>query len=275
MHWKRPLLWTVALLTAATACTVPSHSAPRPAAHGGQERAQGQERRPAPAPVPSSQRSAAPSAGLPSVGVLLDDEGHWCTASVVASPRGNVVATAAHCVYEYGVYAEGFSFVPGFRGKGAASAPYGKWRVRAIQVDDAWRRTGDDARDYAFLTLEPDGRGRQVQQVVGGAPADWGSGPRRHVTVVGYPNEEHNPANRPISCTTDTAEDPDLAGSMVMRCAGFWDGTSGSPWLADHRDAAHPGRVIGVLSGGDTDTTSTAVLFDARARALYTRAVKA
>lgn len=35
---------------------------------------------------------------FPTVGVLTANGEHWCTASVVDSPKGNVVATAAHCV---------------------------------------------------------------------------------------------------------------------------------------------------------------------------------
>ncbi|MDN3294547.1 trypsin-like peptidase domain-containing protein [Streptomyces ficellus] len=260
MHGKRPsprpLLWIAALTVVATAgaCAGPSHSAPRARA--------------ATSGPPAPQRSAAPGAGLPSVGVLLDAHGHWCTASVVDSPKGNVVATAAHCVYGDGAATENFSFAPAYSGKARNPAPYGEWKVRSVAVDDAWREHADDAHDYAFLTLEADGRGRQVQQVVGAAKPEWTSGPVRRVTVVGYPNKEHNPADGPVSCTTGTAKDPHLAGSMVMECDGFFDGTSGSPWLAD-------GRLIGVLSGGDTDTESTAVLFDARTRALYDRAVKA
>ncbi|QGV78601.1 trypsin-like serine protease [Streptomyces ficellus] len=260
MRWKRPLLWIVAVVTTATACGGASHSAPRAGGSPGGV-ASGK---------PAPQRSAAASAGLPTVGVLLDEDGHWCTASVVDSPRGNVVATAAHCVYADGSASSDFSFAPGYGGKGAGRTPYGTWKVRTVQVADAWKAAGDDAdaHDYAFLTLDPDSRGRQVQQVVGAARPDWTSGPERRVTVTGYPNADHNPDGTPVTCTTDTRRDPDLAGSMRMECDGFFDGTSGSPWLAD-------GRLIGVLSGGDTDTESTAVVFDARTRALYDRAVKA
>ncbi|MGW0779019.1 trypsin-like serine protease [Streptomyces sp. NPDC002835] len=283
MHWKRPLarplarslIWlvAVAVLIAATACAGPSRPAPRKDADGGKSAGSN-----ASAATPAPQRSGVPFAGLPSVGVLLDGEdgenGHWCTASVVDSPKGNMVTTAAHCVFGGGSAKEDFSFAPGFHGAGGTT-PYGTWKVRAVQVDDGWKDDGDDAHDYAFLTLDPDERGRQVQHVVGAAAPDWSSGPRRRVTVVGYPNEEHNPANQAVACTTDTADDPDLDGSMLMECGGFWDGTSGSPWLADYRDPKHPGRLIVVLSGGDTDAESTAVLFGAEARALYERAAAA
>ncbi|MEU1072386.1 MULTISPECIES: trypsin-like serine protease [unclassified Streptomyces] len=224
-------------------------------------------------PAPAPQSSATATAGLPFVGVLVDGDKHWCTAAVVAGPRGNVVATAAHCA-DAGS-AGSMEFAPGFSGAGKGSFPYGTWKVKAVQTDARWSDDGDDSVDYAFLTLEPDARGRSVQSVVGAAQPDWGSGPRRRVTVVGYPDEDHNPENRPIACTTDTRPDPDLASDVRIDCAGFWTGTSGSPWLADHRGPDRPGRLIGVLSGGDTDVASTAVLFDARARRLYEKAARA
>jgi hypothetical protein len=61
---------------------------------------------------------------------------------------------------------------------------------------------------------------------------------------------------------------------LYISCAGFWTGTSGSPWIADRGGPGQPGRLIGVLSGGDTDVDSTAALFDERAKALYERAAK-
>ncbi len=256
-----------ALLVATTACGGPVSAAPDSG-----------DGPPALPPPPPAQSSATPFAGLGLAGVLLDKDGeHFCSASVVNSPRGNVVATAAHCVFEYGSYMENFTFAPGFGGPGAGKAPHGRFKVRAIQVDDRWRADTDesDAVDYAFLTLAPDAKGRSVQDVVGGIPLDWTSAPVRRVTVVGYPNPPHNPQNRPIACTTGTEPDPELKVSLRMECSGFFDGTSGGPWLADYRNAEHPGRIVGVTSGGQTDSESTAVRFGPAARKLYDKASKA
>ncbi|MFC5722842.1 trypsin-like serine peptidase [Streptomyces gamaensis] len=228
---------------------------------------------------------AAPFDGVPYVGVLLDDEGeHWCTASVVDSPNGNVLATAAHCVFplvgdpkdgeQTGPSEVGLEFAPGFSGTASGRSPYGKWKVRGIHIDDRWKDEEDDGADYAFLTVEPDERGRSVQEAVGATIPDWSSGFSRDVTVIGYPDSDHNPRDRPVSCTTRTRRDDEMPGMMRMECAGFWGGTSGSPWLADHAGPEHPGRLIGVLSGGNTDSESTAALFDTRARALYEKAAR-
>ncbi|MEV7556627.1 trypsin-like peptidase domain-containing protein [Streptomyces sp. NPDC089795] len=227
---------------------------------------------------------------FPTVGVLMAGGEHWCTASVVDSPEGNVVATAAHCVAPAGedgqpgeVAHDGLaigelSFAPAFSGEGAGTQPLGVWKVRSIHVDDRWTKWGEDTADFAFLTIEPDEDGRSIQDVVGGgaeAPKpEWTSGYERDVTVVGYPESEHNPENKPVSCTTQTRHDEDDPDMLYMSCAGFWTGTSGSPWIADRGGPDRAGRLIGVLSGGDTDVDSTAALFDEHAKALYEQAAR-
>lgn len=227
---------------------------------------------------------------FPTVGVLMANGEHWCTASVVDSPKGNVVATAAHCVAPAGedgsageVAHDGLAigelaFAPAFSGEGTGSQPLGTWKVRSIHVDDRWTKWGEDTADFAFLTIAPDGDGRSVQEVVGGRAEtpkpDWTSGYERDVTVVGYPESEHNPQNKPVSCTTQTRHDDDDPDMLYISCAGFWTGTSGSPWIADRGGSDRPGRLIGVLSGGDTDVDSTAALFDEHAKALYEQAAR-
>ncbi|MFJ8308789.1 MULTISPECIES: trypsin-like serine peptidase [unclassified Streptomyces] len=219
-----------------------------------------------------TQTTAVAAPRMPSVGVLLNGDDHYCTASVVDSPRGNVIATAAHCAAGP---LDGLEFAPGFSGAAKGTYPYGKWKVRAVQIDDKWSENHEDAVDYAFLTVDPDAKGRSVQSVVGSSTPEWGAAPDERVTVIGYPEEDHNPDNRPVMCTTDTHRDPDAAAMMRMTCGGFWVGTSGSPWLLDYRDPDRMGRIIGVLSGGDTDVESTAALFDTKARSLYERATHA
>ncbi|MCX4527850.1 MULTISPECIES: serine protease [unclassified Streptomyces] len=233
--------------------------------------------------------SAEPEDPFPTVGVLMANGEHWCTASVVDSPRGNVVATAAHCVAPAGEDGEPgevahdglaigeLSFAPGFSGEGAGTQPFGVWKVRAVHVDERWTKWGDDTADFAFLTIEPGPDGRSLQEAVGGGEApkpDWTSGYEREVTVVGYPESDRNPQNKPVSCTTQTRHDEDDPDMLYIGCAGFWTGTSGSPWIADRGGPGEPGRLIGVLSGGETDVDSTAALYDERAKALYDRAAR-
>lgn len=226
---------------------------------------------------------------FPTVGVLMANGEHWCTASVVDSPQGNVVATAAHCVAPAGedgrpgeaahdgLAIGELAFAPAFSGEGSGQRPLGVWKVRSVQVDERWTKWGEDTADFAFLTVEPDADGRSLQEVVGRGEAPkpvWTSGYEREVTVVGYPQSEHNPENKPVACTTQSRHDEDDPAMLYINCSGFWTGTSGSPWIADRGGPGRPGQLIGVLSGGDTDVDSTAALFDDRAKALYERAAK-
>ncbi|MEU9096893.1 trypsin-like serine protease [Streptomyces sp. NPDC048361] len=263
LGWVRraatPVAAVAVVLFAGAGCGGPAASSPQSEA--------------APSGAPRTQSSAVPAPSTPAVGVLVSGGEHYCTASVVSSPRGNVIATAAHCANAHP--ADEVEFAPGFSGADGGTSPYGKWKVRAVQIDDRWTANQDDAVDYAFLTVEPDAQGRSVQSVVGSSTPEWGAGPEQRVTVVGYPIEDHNPENRPVICTTDTHRDTDVQAMMRMLCSGFWDGTSGSPWLTGYQGADRMGRIIGVLSGGDTDAESTAVLFDAGARSLYERATRA
>ncbi|MFC7306388.1 trypsin-like serine peptidase [Streptomyces monticola] len=228
------------------------------------------------------QTEATATDGLPSVGVLVADGAHWCTASVVDSPGRNVIATAGHCVMNVDedgrvedLTEQDLAFAPGFRGSGEGDAPYGMWRVKGAHLDDRWKHQADDRADFAFLTLEPDDRGRDVQDVVGASVPQWDSGFDRDVVVYGYPDSEHNPGNRQISCRTRTERDEEEPFMLTFTCGGFWTGTSGSPFLTDFGGPGRPGRVIAVLSGGETDDVSTAVLFTDATRKVYEAAVAA
>src|ERR1700733_2869710 len=64
---------------------------------------------------PAGTQKATTFPGTPTVGALFDSatsKTHFCTASVVASPRGNVLITAAHCIEGS---AKGWSYAHGFR----------------------------------------------------------------------------------------------------------------------------------------------------------------
>ena len=88
---------------------------------------------------PPLMTQAAPSAGTPAVGALVTATAsgalgsHFCSASVVDSPAGNLVITAAHCLM--GRQVGQFVFVPGYDN---GEAPYGVWPVRRVITDQDW-----------------------------------------------------------------------------------------------------------------------------------------
>ncbi len=209
--------------------------------------------------------------GLPQVGALFPSasDHHFCTASVVHSPTGNVIATAAHCVVGTGA---GLMFVPGYHD---GIAPYGRWSVQASYVSARWLRDQDPLTDYAFLTVSPQSRGGrpvEVEQVVGADELVVDRGRTAPVTVVAYPAQS---GGRPIICTT--AAYPHL-GYPGFDCRGYVVGTSGGPWITDYDQATGRGGLYGLIGGlhqgGCTPDTSYSPYFDADTAQVFDRAVQ-
>ncbi|MFJ9517675.1 trypsin-like serine peptidase [Kitasatospora sp. NPDC101801] len=208
--------------------------------------------------------TAPPSPAGDRIGTLFIGSEHGaraCTASVVDSPRRNLLVTAAHCVEPplFGRLGR-LVFAPGYRN---GKLPYGSWQVDQVVVDPAWTDSADPEYDVAFLTVAPVG-GREIADVLGGFRLGTGLGFGLPVSVTGYPNE----SEEPITCSNRTAEQS--ATQERFDCHGYTNGTSGSPWLTE------AGEVVGVIGGyqegGDTDRTSYSITFDHRVSELYRRA---
>ncbi|MER7754239.1 trypsin-like peptidase domain-containing protein [Kitasatospora sp. NPDC097643] len=184
-----------------------------------------------------------------------------CTASVVQSPRHNLLVTAAHCVQSRRIgLLDGLVFTPGYRN---GYSPYGSWPVQSITVDPRWAAGDDPEYDVAFITVRPVD-GKQVEDAVGGNPIATDQGFGLAVSVTGYPNEQ----DEPITCSVQTRSQSPT--QERFDCGGYTDGTSGSPWVTSG------GTVIGVIGGfqegGDTPGTSYSITFDGRVADLYRRA---
>jgi len=214
--------------------------------------------------------SGSPFEGTPAIGALFRVThgglgGHFCTATVVASPAKDLVITAAHCVY--GQQPGHIAFVPGYRN---SSHPYGTWIVRRIVVDPGWRAWRNPNRDVAFLVVGRPGR-PGVQDRTGGERLGTGWPARAWVHVVGYPDGEQ----WPVICASRTH--PFGRHQLRFDCGGYPDGTSGGPFLARWNGAAGTGTVIGVIGGyeqgGYLESVSYSPRFGHAIRSLYRTAV--
>ncbi|AUG77110.1 hypothetical protein CFP65_2270 [Kitasatospora sp. MMS16-BH015] len=187
-----------------------------------------------------------------------------CTASVVDSPRHNLLVTAAHCVYtSVNGRLDDLVFVPGYRN---GQAPYGSWTATGSFVDPHWTASEDPEYDVAFITVDAR-NGRQIQDVLGGNELATDQGFGLRVSVTGYPSTSETP----ITCSVRTSRFSDT--QERFDCHGYTDGTSGSPWLTKS------GQVVGVIGGyeqgGATDQTSYSITFDRRVAELYRQATGA
>ena len=214
--------------------------------------------------VSTSQNGKA-FAGTPAVGALFTTSHgrlgrHFCTASVVHSPAGDLVVTAAHCVSG----TSGLVFAPGYNRGGA---PYGMWAVTRIYTDRSWKASSDPEDDVAFLRVSQSGSTVPIEDVTGAERLETGMPARQLVEVIGYPDA----TNEPIACRNWTREP--MSDQLEFDCGGYTDGTSGAPFLAEVNPVTGQGTVIGVIGGyeqgGLTPQVSYSSMFRANVAALY------
>ncbi|WP_283452202.1 trypsin-like serine protease [Streptomyces sp. G-G2] len=207
-------------------------------------------------PGPGGSGSGTPTAiaGALFTGGLDGD--HFCTATVVHSAGRNMIVTAGHCLVAGEQGDAGAVFAPAYAN---GTAPYGTWKIEKVFEDPRWSDDNDDAFDLAFARLAPDAAGRRIEDVTGAAALDTSGRAAEEVTVTGYPADRKVPR----TCTAVTIRDSDT--EQRFDCADFPGGTSGSAWVG--RD----GKIIGVLTGGDTDDVSTSTVFGDWASILYAK----
>jgi V8-like Glu-specific endopeptidase len=217
----------------------------------------------------STSQNGQDFAGTPAVGALFTmSKGklgrHFCTASVIGGPHGDLVVTAAHCV----TGTSGIVFVPGYD-RGAA--PYGIWTVTKIYVDRSWTSSSNPDDDVAFLRVSQAGSIVPIEDVTGAEALKAGTPARQLVEVIGYPDS----GSQPIVCRNWTREP--MSEQLEFDCGGYTDGTSGGPFLASVNPLTGQGTVIGVIGGyeqgGLTPQVSYSSMFGANVAALYQQAV--
>jgi V8-like Glu-specific endopeptidase len=193
---------------------------------------------------------------------------HFCTASVVSSPGHDLLITAAHCINGGSKtgYATNIMFIPAYRD---GAEPYGVWAPARLLVAPQWASSENPSYDVGFVVLNSDD-GKNIQDVLGAS--QLGFSPRYHqpVRVTGYPDG----ADAPVACRNWTAEQS--ATQLRFDCGGFYDGTSGSPFVTRFDPLTGTGTIIGVIGGyqqgGDTDSVSYSSYFGNDIKRLYEQA---
>ena len=127
--------------------------------------------------APGARRPTSAAIGglfVRSFGVLVPHP--FCTASVITSPRGNLLLTAAHCLGK--VPDSQIVFIPYYYG---GTAPFGEWQVTRSTFAAGWLPGGSISSDYAFLTVSGD-----VQRKAGAERLGTATPLPRDATLEGY-----------------------------------------------------------------------------------------
>lgn len=202
----------------------------------------------------------APGGPAAFAGALFEGDvtgNHFCTATVVHSPGRNLIVTAGHCLLAGRAGEGAATFAPAYAD---GRVPYGTWKIAEVFEDPRWADGTNDDYDLAFARLAPDASGRNIEDVTGAAVLDTTGRTDEQVTVTGYPSDRKVPR----TCLSRAVRLS--ATEQRFDCADFPGGTSGSSWIAAD------GKIIGVLTGGDTDDVSTSTILSDYAAQLYARA---
>jgi hypothetical protein len=215
--------------------------------------------------APRGTPRAASFTGSPTTGALFYTTGgknHFCTASVVDSTAGDMVLTAAHCVY-WKSFATNIEYVPGYYD---GKQPYGAWPVARITVASGWQSSHNPDLDFAFLTTASIG-GQRIQARTGGLTIGFTRWYNEKIEAVGHNDTDAEP----VRCATTSFRF--RTGQMEFYCYGFWTGTSGGPWISGYNAKNGTGTVFGVIGGyeqgGDYDWASYSAYFGSATRSLY------
>lgn len=171
----------------------------------------------------------------------------FCTASVVASPRGDLLVTAAHCLGKVPV--SQMVFIPYYHD---GTSPFGEWRVTSQTFPKHWFPGGNASRDFAFLTVSGDVQARAGAERLG---ASYPLPPSARL-------EGYSLAGDPTTCTGRPSS-VIRGGRRQLRfqCPGFSDAASGGPFLTRVSPTSGLGTIIGVIGGYQQGGSSSSVSY--------------
>lgn len=154
-----------------------------------------------------------------------------CSATVIASPEQNLVATAGHCVYDsdMGEFATKVVFVPAYDN---GDEPFGAWTARELHVLSNYATNGSLRYDFALAEMKRDASGRHIQQVVGARGAAFNIDPSA-LDAFGYPAGWPFDGETMQMCESEQSI-RDGSGSMAPVGIGcdMTEGSSGGGWIS-------------------------------------------
>lgn len=171
-----------------------------------------------------------------------------CSGGTINNPTGDMVITAAHCVYDK-AWMQSWIYVPAYNN---GSEPYGYFVANDLTTFTAWMTSGDRNYDVGIANVGSNLLSQQLVATTGGNGLDWDASYAVNVTIWGYPvDTTHNAnenGNTPFACYGYTTYQ---YISRIEATCNMNEGASGGPWLEYYNVTSGLGYVDGVTSTGD------------------------
>ena len=180
---------------------------------------------------------------------------NYCSGSAIA---GNVMLTAAHCLYDTtsNVWFSNFVFSPAYRN---GSTPYGTFAATNCYVLTSWVNLSGSynisswaPHDVGVCKMGNNSSGQTLNQAVGSLGRQQNQSVTRHFHNMGYPWNNYN--NVPLTdagkyLRTCVAESAQYAPEVLRMGCSYGGGISGGPWVTSYAINVVSGHANGVNSG--------------------------
>ncbi len=199
---------------------------------------------------------------------------------MVNSTSGLLVATTAHCIWDYsgtkgGDWADNVLFIPGDTN---GQAPYGRWTAEMMyaptqfqqkaKVNERGNTIGEGwSYDIAFLRMRPLG-GKTIRGALGGQGIAFDAR-AESIRSPGYPSAPPFDGTTMRTCSSPTWTS-NRDNTITIPC-GMTPGCSGGPWYTRFDDAKGTGYLVSTNSTVGSNLL-TGVLMGKVALDLYRRA---
>lgn len=197
-----------------------------------------------------------------------------CSGAVINSQSGDLIVTAAHCVYDTDTKTwfnnNKWTFVPAYANN---KRPYGSWPARRFSLQNAWISSGNYNYDVAFVSLQRLSN-KRIQDVVGSQGVGFNLPTLKYIYDFGYPANLDN-AEYLKSCVGYARKSNYRANGYIYNGQGLpctmSHGCSGGPWLQNVVESTGVGTVVSVNSFQITTETNVinGPYFDNNIKTLY------
>lgn len=181
-----------------------------------------------------------------------------CTASVINTQNGNVIATAAHCLFNgQGQQFTDIQFSPGFNH--GQDGPLGRIPAAVVKVTDAFL-ADNDVDDYGLVRLNFQGpKGEPLQDITGSLGYRFDIGTDAPTAIFGYPlggDFEDCPGDGQTLCFWDGETELEEK-FRVITDENLGTGASGGPWIWNYDPSTHVGWLYSNSQAYDVNNEET------------------